>query len=97
VKEDPPNATPLAADLIEALRKLQVRHRQPGFEVLLEPEDGSGVGVYVEDCDCNGMSDEDGLGWREGAEDDWVYGEPSPRIKWKPIATALPPMPTTVM
>ncbi len=52
IKEDPPNMTPLADDLIEALRKLQVQQRRKSsFEVLLEPNKESGVGVYVEDCD----------------------------------------------
>src|SRR5271154_3370428 len=49
VREDPPNTTPLAADLIQALRKLQIRNGS-AFEVLLEPDAGHGVGVYVEDC-----------------------------------------------
>jgi hypothetical protein len=91
IREEPPNATPLAADLIEALRKLQVRSRM-GYEILLEAED-AGVSVYVEDCDC---PVQDGLGWRE-EEVDWAYGEPSPRIKCKPLATALPPVPVAVM
>jgi calcipressin-2 len=60
------------------------------LEVLLEPEDGAGVGVYVEDCDGGDYYD-------SSMEVDWLYGEPSPRIKFKPIATALPPMSTAVM
>jgi hypothetical protein len=89
VREDPPNVTPLAVDLIEALRKLQVRSKKgPSVEVLLESED---VNVYVEDCDYDAGEDQDGLSWRD-SEEDWDYGVPSPRIKWKPIATALPPL-----
>ncbi|KAJ7165821.1 calcineurin-binding protein [Mycena filopes] len=54
-----------------------------GPEVLIEPEDGgSGVGVYVENCD----------GEEEEEEEDWVYGESAPtRGKWRPV-TALPPV-----
>jgi len=97
IKEDPPNSAPLAVDLMEALRKLHLRQGggrtldERGWEVLIEPEDG-GVGVYVEDC---GGDDEEV--WRE-QECDWAYGESSPRT-WKPVATALPPMPaaTAVM
>ncbi|KAJ7882844.1 Calcipressin [Mycena leptocephala] len=84
IKEEPPNATPLADDLMAALRKLQVNERpSSGLEVLLEPQDGdSGVGVYVQDCD-----DEE-----EEDEEDWVYGESAPtRGKWRPV-TAMPPM-----
>ncbi|KAJ7491084.1 Calcipressin [Mycena latifolia] len=85
IKEEPPNATPLADDLMAALRKLQMSERPAsGLEVLIEPHDGdSGVGVYVQDC--NGEDEEN--------EEDWVYGESAPaRAKWRPIATALPPM-----
>ncbi|KAJ7891296.1 Calcipressin [Mycena olivaceomarginata] len=85
IKEEPPNATPLASDLMAALKKLQLNEKHSsGLEVLIEPHDGeSGVGIYVEDCD--GDSDE--------SDEDWVYGESAPaREKWRPIATALPPM-----
>ncbi|KAJ7494421.1 Calcipressin [Mycena galericulata] len=85
IKEEPPNATPLADDLMAALRKLQVNERNSsGLEVLLEPHEGeSGVGVYVQNCD--GEDEED--------EEDWVYGVSAPaRAKWRPVATALPPM-----
>jgi hypothetical protein len=86
IKEEPPNAAPLAEDLIAALRQLQMKNGRRGLEVLLEPEDAAGVGVYVEDCDGYDFYD-------STKEVDWLYGEPSPRIKCKPIATALPPMP----
>ncbi|KAJ6606212.1 Calcipressin [Mycena vulgaris] len=83
IKEEPPNATPLADDLMAALRKLQVNEKHSsGLEVLIEPHDG-GVGIYVQDCD----------GEDEESEEDWVYGESAPgRAKWRPIATSLPPM-----
>ncbi|KAH7928139.1 Calcipressin [Leucogyrophana mollusca] len=88
IKEDPPNATPLADDLIAALRQLKLQEKRSSKEVLLEPEDGVGVGVYVEDCDF--VED-------EKAEMDWEYGTPSPaRMRWKPIATAMPPLATAV-
>ncbi|KAJ7126626.1 Calcipressin [Mycena crocata] len=81
IKEEPPNAAPLADDLMAALRKLQVHEKtNTGLEVLIEPQDGS-VGVYVQDCD-----------GEEESEEDWVYGESAPaRAKWRPV-TALPPM-----
>ncbi|KAG6854177.1 hypothetical protein C0991_009829 [Blastosporella zonata] len=84
IKEDPPNATPLADDLMQALRKLQLQERRSSLEVLLEPEE-AGVGVYVEDFDggaCDGVD-----------EHAWVYGETAPaRTRWTPIATAMPPL-----
>ncbi|EGN96377.1 hypothetical protein SERLA73DRAFT_186104 [Serpula lacrymans var. lacrymans S7.3] len=86
IKEDPPNATPLADDLIAALRKLQVHNKRSSKEVLLEPEDGVGVGVYVEDCD-----GEEG----EMEVDDWAYKGPLP-LNRKPLATAMPPLPAVV-
>ncbi|KAG1799411.1 Calcipressin [Suillus plorans] len=85
IREEPPNATPLADDLIVALHKLKLQERRSSREVLLEPEEGVGVGVYVEDCDMNDDDDAEGV--------DWEYGCPSPaRLRWKPIATAMPPM-----
>lgn len=62
-----------------------MQERRSSREVLLEPEDG-GVGVYVEDCDFEESDD--------GAEEmDWEYGCPSPaQLRWKPIATAMPPL-----
>jgi len=84
IKEEPPNATPLADDLMAALRKLQLTEKHTsGLEVLIEPHDGdSGVGIYVQDCDGN-----------ESDEDSWVYGESAPaRAKWRPVVTVLPPM-----
>jgi hypothetical protein len=87
IKEDPPNVAPLADDLIAALRKLQIRnHKRSSREILLEPEDGVGVSVYVEDC---GMDDD----FEEEENEDWLYGEPSPaRMKWAPLPTSLPPL-----
>ncbi|KAF8894820.1 calcineurin-binding protein [Infundibulicybe gibba] len=88
IKEDPPNSSPLADDLMEALRRLKTQEHNPGVETLLEPHEGSGVGVYVEDC---GIT-------LEPMDDEWVYGETAPaRTKWKPVATALPPMRAVVV
>ncbi|KAF5318075.1 hypothetical protein D9619_012262 [Psilocybe cf. subviscida] len=82
IKEDPPNATPLADDLIHALRKLQVYDERPSFEELTF--DGSGVSVFVEDCDARESY--------EVSEDHWIYGETAPaRDKWRTFATAMPP------
>ncbi|KAF5353181.1 hypothetical protein D9757_010987 [Collybiopsis confluens] len=98
IKEDPPNATPLAEDLTAALQQLQIEqreregHNKQGPEILLDPEEGSGVGVYVEDCDGGAVGVSDGV----IDEEDWVYGETAPaRSKWKPV-TAMPPMRATV-
>jgi len=86
IKEDPPNPTPLADDLIQALKKLQLHEKKRSIlEILLDPHEGSGVGVYVEDCGDDDCSDVE--------ESNWVYGETAPaRAKWRPIATALPPL-----
>jgi calcipressin-2 len=84
--EDPPNVAPLAEDLIAALRKLHLAAGSGGREMILDPEDGAGIGVYVEDCD---MDDE-----YVDVDEDWMYGEDNPsRMVYKPIPTALPPLP----
>lgn len=91
IREEPPNATPLADDLMVALKKLKLqedsRHRAPGLEVLIAPEDdGVGISVFVEDCDVGGEEPED-------REEDWVYGQMTPaQARWKPIPTAMPPV-----
>ena len=95
IREDPPNSVPLADDLIAALHRLQLAERKhqsefgSRIEVLLAPEDGGGIGVYVEDCDG------DGDGSSDAAMDmDWAYGDNNPsRMCWKPMPTALPPAP----
>ncbi|KAF8589734.1 Calcipressin [Ramaria rubella] len=62
IKEEPPNATPLAEDLIVALNKLQFQQELRGGrtqrtedgrgEILWRAEEtAAGVGVYVEDCE----------------------------------------------
>jgi hypothetical protein len=89
VVEDPPNVTPLADDLIAALRKLQLAAGTApaggGREMLLDPEDGAGIGVYVEDCDMLGMDIDE--------TPDWAYGDDNPsRLVYKPAPTALPPL-----
>lgn len=88
IREDPPNSRTLAEDLVTALNRLKCREKHGNREVLLEPEDGIGVGVYVEDCDSM-ESDED-----DDSEMDFDYGTPNPsRMRWKPVPTAMPPMP----
>ncbi|KIY68770.1 Calcipressin [Cylindrobasidium torrendii FP15055 ss-10] len=90
IREDPPNATPLADDLIAALNLLKLQERGPSVEVLLDPEEG-GVGVFVEDCDrhvFDPSADSDD-------EHSWVYGQTGPRTPYEktvPIPTAMPPM-----
>lgn len=98
VHEDPPNATPLAVDLIAALRDLQLRDRRTGPsgpELVLDSsgdgEGGPGITVYVEDCV------DEGEQMREVEEDEWVYGETnSVRAAWRPPVTARPPMAVSV-
>ncbi|KAJ7577449.1 Calcipressin-domain-containing protein [Mycena floridula] len=82
LREEPPNVTPLADDLIAALRKLQLR--RSSVEILLDPHEGSGVGVYVEDCGDGYESD------IELQEESWTYGFTSSRSKWG--ATVMPPI-----
>lgn len=69
---------------MHALQKLKLQEEEDErgqFEMLLHPDE-AGVGVYVEDCDAADVQ-----------EDDWVYGETMPaREKWRPIATAMPPV-----
>ena len=81
--------TPLADDLIAALRKLHLAAGTAapgGREMILDPEDGAGIGVYVEDCDMEGVGADDG-------ERDWAYGEDNPsRMAYQYIQTARPPM-----
>ena len=87
IKEDPPNSCPLADDLMAALKRLKTyEEHEPGLELLLDPMDGAGVGVYVEDFDAGSSS-------IEVDDDDWVYGESAPaREKWRQFATAMPPI-----
>ncbi|KAF8626205.1 hypothetical protein AX15_004895 [Amanita polypyramis BW_CC] len=89
VEEDPPNRTPLAEDLMVALKKLELQEKRlrenTPLEVLLAPEE-SGVGVYVEDCDL-------GSGGEDPVEEDWVYGVTAPaRSRWGIPPTAMPPI-----
>ena len=91
IREDPPNSTPLAQDLIAALRRLEIQEEQQrrgaGPEVLLEPEDGVGISVFVEDCDATEPTVDDTM------EEDWVYGETAPsRLRWRPTPTSMPPV-----
>lgn len=93
VPEEPPNATPLADDLIAALRQLQLLdvRASRGPEVVLQSDDGVGITVYVEDCD--GGKD----GGRELDEDEWVYGETSAMTTaYRPPVTQRPPVAVAV-
>jgi len=103
VREDPPNATPLAEDLIHALRKLEIDAQfqktkvdgQRGLELLLAPEESTdGISVYVEDCDMAEEEDEEEITIDiEETGEGWAYGEysqyrmPPPKF----VPTALPP------
>ncbi|KAH9960084.1 hypothetical protein BJV74DRAFT_916739 [Russula compacta] len=53
VMKDPPNSMPLAEDLIAALCKLQlgaITVVPGGHELILDPKDGVGISMYIEDC-----------------------------------------------
>lgn len=70
-----------------------------GISVLIEPEDGVGVSIYVEDCD---MEDDVGKLARAGVSDSgaheepWVYGTvPFRQERYVPIPASMPPMPTS--
>lgn len=90
IQEDPPNSSPLADDLIAALKQLQLLDARGtrGPEVVLPADESHGIEVYVEDCD--GGND----GGRELAEDEWVYGETSSvrNVYTRPPATHRPPI-----
>ncbi|KAI0823881.1 Calcipressin [Trametes gibbosa] len=90
IREDPPNSTPLAHDLIHALKRLELQAEQErrgsSREVLVEPEDGVGISVFVEDCDGDASAIQDNT-----ADDEWTYGETAPsRLRWRPTPTAMP-------
>ena len=103
IKEDPPNAAPLAEDLISALRRLQIREEIDGegggVFTLVEPDEGAGVGVYVQDCDEDETRADEAkkknarLSTDGSHEEVWVYGM-APVRPQRFMATALPPMRT---
>jgi len=86
IREDPPNLTPLADDLIAALKQLQLRRHGSGVEVVLDPNEGSGIRICVQDC-CDDELDH--------VETEWIHGQRTPSHRqWQP--TALPPLPTYI-
>jgi calcipressin-2 len=99
IREEPPNNTPLADDLMAALKQLQIeREGKSGVEMLIEPEDGIGIAIYVEDCDSN-ESQPDAP---ELEESEWVYGQTRAQFRPAPASmtrsaipgpTARPPLP----
>lgn len=93
VQEEPPNATPLAEDLLLALERLQMHRgtgvRQDGREELVRAtEVDGGIGIWVEDVEK--APSNQGSPADDGKEGPWY--EPGPRII--PQRTALPPMRT---
>ena len=102
IREEPPNDTPLADDLIMALRRLQItqenetHQNSAGVSVLIEPEEGPGVGVYVQDCgDADGSDESDSDEQYQG--EDWFYGQRAfgQQSRFLPLHTMRPPMPTS--
>lgn len=91
IREEPPNPAPIAHDLIHALQKLHLAQQVKGaIEVLVPPEEGPGIGIYVEDCD---GAPEIEVSGSEFEDHDWFYDQSSPRrTVWRPTPTALPPM-----
>jgi calcipressin-2 len=65
--------------------------KSPGVELVLDPNEGSGISICVEDCG-------DFRGEEDTFEDtDWSYGESNPsRNKWKIAPTSLPPLHASV-
>lgn len=108
MREERPNDAPLADDLIVALRQLQFsqeRHRDsssPSFSVLIDPDEGPGVGIFVEDCDVespsSGQSDDSGGYDQHGYQGEgWFYADNSgSRAHFIPAPTSRPPMPTSI-
>lgn len=97
IREDPPNSTPLADDLIAALKQLEIeRESKAGVEVLIEPDNDEGITIFVEDCDAD-ANDEASDQSSEDDDSEWVYGQTRRQfIKPAPVArlppTALPPL-----
>lgn len=101
VREEPPNPTPLAEDLIYALRRLQFSREtgdtdSPSVSVLIEPEEGPGVGVYVEDCGEDSLGDEKRYDLNVGHDEAWFYADTHTQPRMVPMPTQRPPMPTSV-
>ena len=80
VKEDPPNAAPLAADLIAALTRLQMAEAEPtsGVEIVYD----GGITVSVVDVDEPQEEEEE---WQRPG-----FSDAGERVRFAP--TALPPM-----
>ncbi|KAF9265909.1 hypothetical protein L218DRAFT_923382 [Marasmius fiardii PR-910] len=93
----PGNPTPLADDLITALKNLQLQqshYRGSSVEVLMDATE-SGVSVVVEDCDFG--VDKNHLAWEE--EDNRMYGVTAPsRTKWdhSQLFAAMPPFGSSI-
>ncbi|KAI0344986.1 Calcipressin [Trametopsis cervina] len=93
IREEPPNNTPLADDLMVALRKLQIERDglgKGGIEILIEPDESVGISICVEDC----STDEPQSDISEPMTE-WAYGlrgaaKPPPQMK--PTRTAMPPL-----
>ncbi|KAH8114220.1 Calcipressin [Phellopilus nigrolimitatus] len=99
IREEPPNNTPLAEDLIMALRKLQVSQERdqpgaPSVSVLIEPEEGPGVGVYVEDCGDSDSAEEEST--TSYQEEGWFYSGSIASRQLASAHTMRPPMPASV-
>lgn len=100
MREEMPNNAPLADDLMSALRRLEVsqererRGGSPSISVLIEPEEGPGVGVYVQDCEDEPPAIDTSLddGDREGVYqgEAWFYG--TARARFVPAPTCRPPL-----
>lgn len=89
MEEDPPNATPLATDLIAALQRLQLNRSHPhqnGKQLIMSPEldeEGAaivinpapGLTVYLEDADFNPDAAEEGDGMLTPQEEGLFQGE----------------------
>ncbi|EKM56089.1 uncharacterized protein PHACADRAFT_257155 [Phanerochaete carnosa HHB-10118-sp] len=97
IQEDAPNSSPLADDIIAALKKLQVeREDKSSAEMLIEHENDEGIAIFVEDCDAD-VGDQTAEQPPEDDETEWIYGQTRRQFKPAPAAlpppTAMPPLP----
>ncbi|KIJ31818.1 hypothetical protein M422DRAFT_185393 [Sphaerobolus stellatus SS14] len=107
IREEPPNATPLADDLIAALSRLQTeqelrggrgeRRTKDGYEVLWHAnETAAGVGVYVENCAPNVAVVEEAMDVEDNGEGRW-YGSVHDRYGMGLNKGVMMSMPRTTM
>jgi len=104
IVEDPPNAAPLATDLINALEKLRVAREDgafglgPGVEIVYDAPGGEGIGITVSVIDCDAEDEDAEMDDEEDGprtQDEWRSGRRSGFAvsgeRARIVPTALPP------